>query len=83
MDNNYCFILTMWYVNKVVYTIAIDRAYRFILTMWYVNLVYLCINKHTKLSFILTMWYVNLLEGDEIVMKDGEFYINYVVCKLF
>ena len=53
------FILTMWYVNKITYTIAVDRNYRFILTMWYVNRSFFILEPVEAMGFILTMWYVN------------------------
>ena len=35
--SNYCFILTMWYVNNYIQIVKDEVKAGFILTMWYVN----------------------------------------------
>ena len=54
-----CFILTMWYVNKMWFEKGTNVNTCFILTMWYVNEYLKMLSFRKRKSFILTMWYVN------------------------
>ncbi len=78
----FSFILTMWYVNFVLFSRTYVRFMGFILTMWYVNIQDKNISSLRGAGFILTMWYVNEWFAG-IGDKIKEFYINYVVCKSF
>nr|WP_236873157.1 hypothetical protein [Clostridioides difficile] len=59
---NFCFILTMWYVNFSASSTMLYSSNGFILTMWYVNAHLTSSLRVLSASFILTMWYVNFVQ---------------------
>ena len=58
-SNVFRFILTMWYVNKIIPFNKHLTFTCFILTMWYVNGIGGTTTVNGITGFILTMWYVN------------------------
>ena len=72
----FSFILTMWYVNFVLFSRTYVRFMGFILTMWYVNHSGQKQYIANSFSFILTMWYVNIQDKNISSLRGAGFILT-------